>query len=103
MADLMELTDENYADFIARQDGILLFYKSLCPHCKAIKKVMQRFAEKGSEALMAQIDTEANPQAVQALEVERVPTMILIKRGGIVGRKIGLLNVKELAELYKTI
>jgi len=77
MADFMEITDSDYNSFIAQNNGILLFYKKLCPHCKAIEKVMDRLAGKGTTAVMARINSEENEAAMGQLEVERVPTLLI--------------------------
>ena len=81
--------------------GIILFHKKLCPHCLNMKKVIDKFtaAYKGEVAVM-HIDSEENEKAMQALEVERVPTLLVIKQGKVSAKKTGLMNPKELKALY---
>jgi len=101
MSDFLEVNDDSYQEFMDGQDGLLLFYKSVCPHCKAIKKVLEKFQGQNPETAMAQIDSESNPGAMEALGIERVPTMLITKGGQEVLRKVGLFNVKELAAMVK--
>jgi thioredoxin 1 len=100
MSDFIEVTDDSYQDFIDGRDGLLLFYKAVCPHCKAIKKVLERFHGQNDTAAIAQIDSENNPKAMEDLGIERVPTMLVTKGGQEVLRKVGLFNVKELSAMY---
>ena len=89
--DVTHLTDKNYLDFIRNlEGGIILFHKQLCPHCLNMQKVLAKLSAKRGDIGMILIDSEENPQSMASLEVERVPTLIVIKHGEAVGEKIGV-------------
>ena len=35
------ITDANYRENLERMTGVVLFYKELCPNCKAIEKMLE--------------------------------------------------------------
>ncbi len=38
------ITEADYKDRLAAtQNGVLLFFKKLCPHCKNMEKVLEKF------------------------------------------------------------
>jgi thioredoxin 1 len=101
--DVYNLTDRDYAEQIAStESGLVLFHKKLCPHCLNMKKVVEKFiAAKGGGVSVMYMDSEENPEGMHALEVERVPTLLVIKKGKIATAKSGLMNPRELAVLYQ--
>lgn len=96
------LTDADYKNvFAATTAGICLFYKQLCPHCKNMEKVLEKFSARMDGVQIFTIDSEACPEAVQALQAERAPTLVIIKDGAVKTTKAGLMNPKELIALYE--
>ena len=95
------LTDTNFKEGIKKAaGGIVLFHKKLCPHCLNMQKVLDKLSAKRSDISIMHIDSEENPQAMDSLGVERVPTMVIIKDGEAAGRHVGLMNPRETAALY---
>ncbi len=81
--------------------GIILFHKKQCPHCLNMEKVIDKFSAAYSEEVSVMyIDSEDNEKAMKALEVERVPTLLVIKQGKVSAKKTGLMNPRELKALY---
>ncbi len=102
MGDFTELSDTTFQEHLsATEGGIILFYKKLCPHCKNMEKVLAKFSIKVPDTTIMTIDSEACPDAMAALGVERVPTLIIVKGGRTVLTKAGLMNPKELRALYE--
>lgn len=96
-----DVTESDYAETVQKTTGILLAHKPACPHCKNIKIVIEKFLKKHEPLDILLLDTKANPEAMKGLEIERVPTLLIIKAGEIKQRKAGLMNPRELAALYK--
>jgi len=99
----IELTDADYREKLAGQNGIVLFYKKICPHCKALKKVIEKFTAVVPSAAIMQIDSEENLQAMADIDVSRAPTLLIIKNGEVAAKKPGLMNVRELTALYQSV
>ncbi|MFV0436777.1 MAG: thioredoxin family protein [Desulfopila sp.] len=97
-----QLTNETFAHVIAdTQYGVLLIFKNLCPHCKNMEKVLEKFSKKVSDVAFYCLDSERDNVAMKALEVERVPTVLIIKNGHVINKKAGLMNPREMLEFYK--
>jgi thioredoxin 1 len=94
------LTDSDYQAGIEHASGILLFYKKLCPNCKAMEKMLDKFFAANPEINYLQIDSEESPAAMKSLGVERVPTLCLLKDGQILSKKVGLMNLREMTDFY---
>ena len=98
------LTDANYMDEIKKiTGGIILFHKKMCPHCLNMQKVLEKLSAKRSDISIIHIDSEENPQAMYLLDVERVPTLVIIKNGNAAGKHVGLMNPREAASLYDSL
>jgi thioredoxin 1 len=99
--EVAHLNDANFKEDINKiAGGIVLFHKKLCPHCLNMQKVLTKLSVKRSEISIVYIDSEENPQAMDALGVERVPTMVIIKDGEAAGRHVGLMNPREATAFY---
>ncbi|MCP4749764.1 MAG: thioredoxin family protein [Proteobacteria bacterium] len=92
----IELTDGNFRSRLQDASGIVLFHKRICPHCKALKKVIEKVTVAIPTLTVMQIDSESNPAAMAELEVERIPTLLLVEDGRVAKRKTGLMNAREL-------
>lgn len=96
-----QVNKDTYAEAIAStEQGVLLCSKKLCPHCKNMEKVMEKFSAQRPGVSLFKLDSEEEPEAMAALGAERVPTMIIIKGGKTVASKTGLMNPKELGALF---
>ena len=95
------VTGSTYLDAIAATpQGVLLCHKKLCPHCKNMEKVMEKFSAQRPGLGLFLLDSEEEPEAMAALGAERVPTIFVIKNGRTAASKTGLMNPRELAALF---
>ena len=98
------LTTANYKESIAAtENGVLICFKKLCPHCKNMEKVLEKFAAKQPGLSLFQLDSEEEPEAFKDLGGERAPTIVGIKGGKVAAVKAGLMNPREMEAWYRTI
>jgi thioredoxin 1 len=96
------LTDTNYKQSIeSTEAGLLICFKKLCPHCKNMEKVLEKFSKKNVDVSFFKLDSEENPEAMKELNAERIPTIVVIKKSKIAARKSGLMNPKEMTAFYQ--
>ena len=96
------ITEADYKDRIAATDkGVLLFFKKLCPHCKNMEKVLEKFATAKPGVALYGIDIEENAAAAAALGAERPPTVFAVKGGEVRASKVGLMNPREMAAFFE--
>lgn len=94
------IADDELVTKLARETGILFFYKKKCPNCKAMEKVVEKFLAANPEVNIISIDSEECPETMQAYDTQLVPTFCILKDGRIVGKKTGLMNPREMAGFY---
>ena len=97
----IELSEADFNDKTADRTGILLFYKKICPYCKTMEGVIDKFARAHPEALLFTVDFEEEQALSDRFRVERAPTVFILKKGRVSSRKSGLMNPRELAALYQ--
>lgn len=98
---IVELTETNFDQETADRDGILLFYKTICPFCKTLEAVIEKFGKACPEAYLFRVEFEAQKVLSDRFEVERAPTLFVLKGGKLAIKKAGLMNPKELKALYQ--
>lgn len=98
----MIITDADFKTKLEKATGILLFYKKLCPNCKALEKVIQKFLSANAHVAYMRIDSEECPEAMKAFDTERVPTICLLRDGQIAAKRVGLMNLREMIDFYQS-
>jgi len=101
-AEGITLTDTDFQTRLAQVSGVLLFYKKLCPNCKALEKMLEKFFTANPEVGDLRIDSEECPEAMKAFNTERVPTICVLRQGQVVARKVGLMNLREMTDFYQS-
>lgn len=98
-----EINDDNFAESIAGGLKIVLFYKDQCPFCKAMKKIIGKFAERPAVAAReigyCQINRETCPKSTKAMAVERVPAVLVFQGGEKIHAKSGDITYKDLEKM----
>ena len=98
-----EITDDNFAENVTGDLDIVLFYKDKCPFCKAMKKIITKFADRPAVAGKAigyfQIDREKNPKSTESMAVERIPAVMVFRKGDRIHVKSGDVTYKDLERM----
>ena len=84
------ITDANCREHLGRATGVVLFYKKLCPNCKALEKMLEKFYAANPSIPRWRVDSEECPETMKQFSVERVPTILVLKEGEVAARKVGL-------------
>ena len=96
-----QLTQDTYKNAIeTAESGVLICFKKLCPHCKNMEKVLEKFAAQRQGLRFFSLDSEEESQAMRELGAERVPTILVLKHGKVAATKAGLMNPREMAAFY---
>ena len=97
-----ELTDATYAKAVANTTiGLILCKKHLCPHCKNMAKVIEKFSAAVPGLTYYSIDSQESEAALVGVGAQRVPTICVIKNGVVTGTKSGLMNPRELEAFFR--
>lgn len=101
-----QITDDNFNELVgASEVPVLLdFYADWCGPCKILGPIIDELAEEyEGKALVAKVDTEANPKLVHYFKIKSMPTLIFIKNKTVVERFSGLVpkpNLEEILDEY---
>lgn len=98
-----EINDDSFAASVASGHNLVLFYKEQCPFCKAMKKIVDKFAERPGVAekgiTFLQINRETSPAVTEAMAVTRIPAILIFKDGVKVHSKSGDVTYKDLERM----
>ena len=94
------LSEQSFDDFVKRTDCAVVFFKSKCPNCKVLLKVMEKVKVAAPAITMACISSEEEESVAKGLDISRVPTVLIYKGGVEKARKTGILKPAELEALY---
>lgn len=96
------LDQTTYRDILNNaQQAVLIVFKKLCPHCRNMEKVLEKFTATHAEVLIYGLDIEEYPEAAADLGASRAPTLLVIKNGEIRAVKTGLMNPREFKTFFE--
>lgn len=98
----MRLTDAEFDRVVADSPVPVLvdFYADWCGPCKMMAPTLDQVArERAGRALVAKVDTDANPMLARRFRIASIPTLIAFKGGAEVARELGALPRQRLDAL----
>ncbi len=101
-----QITDTNFNEIVgtSKIPVLLDFYADWCGPCKVIGPIIDELAEEyEGRALVAKINTEANPGLSQYFKIKSIPTLMMIDNGQLKERFNGLIpkpNLQEILDEY---
>ncbi len=79
-----------------------LFMSPSIGSCIDLERILSEYADEFTgQFILARIDVDMQPELREQYQVVNVPTIKVFKEGQVVHQEIGLLNLKEVAELFK--
>lgn len=88
----VSVSDEDFARVVhgAEIPVLVGFYADWCTPCRAMAPVLDELAEvRAGELLVAQLDTDRNPETAQQYDIRSVPTLIVFQNGQESARQTG--------------
>lgn len=95
------LTKNTFDAYVADNDGIIIFHKKLCPHCKIMGTVLDKVQAKLPTLKLAAVDSENELDLKEQCGAERVPTLVVHKGGKLGARFVGIMNPAETLAFYQ--
>lgn len=78
------------------------FHAEWCGPCKMMAPELKRFAETHKEVRVLKVDIDKNRATAEKFNIQGVPTLILFKKGKILGRQSGAMNAQQLSGFVKS-
>ena len=98
MSELKELKTADYQDLL-NQGGVTVidFWAPWCGYCVRMMPVIEEIAgELEGKANFVKVNADEEPSLARDLQVEVLPTFVILKDGEVVDRKIGFLPKGDL-------
>ncbi|WP_410813740.1 thioredoxin [Micromonospora sp. 067-2] len=89
---LVTVTDDTFDDLVLASDRpvVVDFWAEWCPPCKAIEKSLAELArEFGDQMVVAKLNSDDNPTVTRRYAVMSLPTLLVFRRGEVVGSTVG--------------
>lgn len=96
---LTDLNFQNYEEIIQNTDTVVIdFWAPWCGPCKALGPTIEALADKNPEVLFSKVNVDEDDGLVSRFNIRNVPTVIFIKNGKEVARKVGNLPIETYQE-----
>ncbi len=88
----------NFREIIQSETPVLVdFFATWCGPCKAMAPVLDQLKnEMGNEVRILKIDVDKNQEAAAKFNIRGVPTFILFRKGEILWRQSGGMDLRTL-------
>ena len=98
----VELTDATF-DAVVGRSGLPVLVDFRAPWCGPCRQMAPAFAQAASQlkgrAILAKVDTDANPQLAARFAIRSIPTLVRLDGGRESGRRSGALPVGQIVGL----
>ena len=98
----VKLTDDSFARTVADAEVPVLvdFYADWCGPCKMMAPSVDRLAQEWTgRALVAKLDTDANPRTAQQFQIRGIPTVMVFQGGKVVANQSGAMPYPALEQM----
>ena len=106
MAEIQEITNENFNDLVIAADKPVLvdFFATWCGPCKMLNPIIESVnGEVGESIVIAKCDIDKCMEIAQEYELMNVPTLVMFKDGAEVDRAIGFRQKTQILEMIKKV
>ena len=96
---VIEVTDATFPSLVLGSDKPVLvdFGAMWCGACRILEPMIDELAkELGGQAVVVQVDVDANPQLAARYGIQALPTLLVFKDGEVVDKVVGVTPKDEL-------
>ena len=104
MAEIHDVSDENFAAEVLEAEGPLLvdFWGDHCPACRKISPILRALADEyAGRVRVVKLHVAENPSSSAKYGIRAMPTVLAIRRGEVVGQLVGARPKQEFVELIE--
>jgi thioredoxin 1 len=97
----IEVTESTFSSLVLNSDKPVLvdFGAEWCGACRLLEPVIHELAnELGGQAIVTQVDVDANPRLAAHYGIQALPTLLVIKNGEVVDKVVGVASKAELRD-----
>jgi len=100
----IDISSENFEDTISTNDIVLVdFWAEWCGPCKRFGPIYEKTSEQYDDVTFAKLDTDANQQLTNQLDIQGIPTLMAFREGVLVFNQAGALPGPALKEVVDAV
>jgi len=99
----VEVNDANLDDLVRKHPVVVVdCWATWCPPCRMLEPVIEELARRlAGKVVFGKLDVDLNPLTVQRYSIMEVPTLLIFKNGGFMGKVIGYRPLPQLEEIIR--
>jgi thioredoxin 1 len=100
MADLVQVTDANFADTVEKSDKafVLDFWAPWCGPCRMMEPVLKEVAAEYDGITVGKLNVDENPATATKFDILSIPTLLVFKDGEVAKKLVGAMPKKKLLD-----
>ena len=100
---VIDVTIDNFDEEVLKSDKKVLidFWASWCGPCKMIGPVVEEVAESNSDIKVVKVNVDEQGELASQYQIMSIPTLIVIDKGEIANKSVGLISKTEIENLIK--
>ena len=103
MAEVKELTENNFEEFIKQGNVLVDFYADWCMPCLTMSPIVEEISEKLKDQIkVGKVDVGESKEIAEKFGVSSIPNFILFKEGEQKDQFTGSMTAEELEEKIKS-
>ena len=101
---VIELTESNWNEHVSSGTLVVAdFWAPWCGPCRAMAPQFEQAARQlKGEAILAKVDSDANPQASSRFGIRSIPTLVLFRNGKEIKRQAGAVQAAQIVSWVQT-
>lgn len=97
---MIHITKENFEEVVSNNSLVLIdFFATWCGPCKMEADVLEKLSKKELKYEIGKINVDEETDLAIKYEVQSIPTLIVLKDGVLVDKKIGYLEMDAIEDL----